>query len=229
MYITTIIVVFQKHNIVKYNSLDTRLLVIELKGENNNEERQAIKPLEFELSNEAFEGGDEGQRSKTSIRMHYEAQVAVIRRQMGDLESIRLGLGLSQRKMAQLLMVDPSSWTRWTKQGDEAPPHIWRALQWYSVIQEKIPGLTPQYFINQSPQVLHQKALQELDAERSQRQSELHVLTQKIEGFSLERGLLQSELLKLKKELNFYKKMSIVIVLLSMTLAALLMLRAPGA
>jgi hypothetical protein len=202
--------------------------VIDLKGENNDEKRQAIKPLEFELSNEAFEEVDEGQRAKTSIRMHYEAQVAVIRRQMGDLESIRLGLGLSQRKMAQLLMVDPSSWTRWTKQGDEAPPHIWRALQWYAVIQEKIPGLTPQYFINQSPQVLHKKALQELDAERSQRQSELHLLNQKIEGFSAERGLLQSELLKLKKELNFYKKMSIVIVLLSMTLAALLLFRTPG-
>ncbi|MFM6928449.1 MAG: hypothetical protein ACKOX6_08285, partial [Bdellovibrio sp.] len=55
--------------------------------------------------------GDTGPRSKTSLRMHYEAQVAVIRRQTGDLESIRLNLGLSQRKMSQLLMVDPSSWT----------------------------------------------------------------------------------------------------------------------
>lgn len=167
--------------------------------------------------------GDDSPRSKTSLRMHYEAQVAVIRRQVGDLESVRLGLGLSQRKMAQLLMVDPSSWTRWTRQGDEAPPHIWRALQWFSALQEKIPGLTPQYFINQSPQVLHQKALQELDQERTQRQADLQVLSQKIEGFSAERTQMQNELSKLKKDLNFHRKMSIVILSLSIVWGAALL------
>src|SRR4051812_48315320 len=57
-------------------------------------------------------------RAKSSHRMHYEAQVEVIRRQLGDLKKIRQNLGLSQRKICQLLMVDPSAWTRWTKQGD---------------------------------------------------------------------------------------------------------------
>jgi transcriptional regulator with XRE-family HTH domain len=156
--------------------------------------------------------------------MHYEAQVSVIRRQMGDLESVRLGLGLSQRKMSQLLMVDPSSWTRWTRQGDEAPPHIWRALQWYSVLQEKIPGLTPQYFINQSPQVLHQKALQELDGERITRQAEMQVLSQKIEGFSAERSEFENELAKLKKDLKFHKKLSIFILSLSIVWACVLLI-----
>ncbi|MFM6928005.1 MAG: hypothetical protein ACKOX6_06040 [Bdellovibrio sp.] len=161
------------------------------------------------------DGGEVGPRSKTSLRMHYEAQVAVIRRQTGDLESIRLNLGLSQRKMSQLLMVDPSSWTRWTRQGDEAPPHIWRALQWFSALQEKIPGLTPHYFINQSPQVLHQKALQELDGERSVRQAELQVLNAKIDGFALERAEFENELGRLKKDLNFHKKVTIFILSLS--------------
>lgn len=180
--------------------------------------------LDINLLNEGIEEGLEGPRSKTSLRMHYEAQVQVIRRQMGDLESVRLGLGLSQRKMAQLLMVDPSSWTRWTRQGDEAPPHIWRALQWFSVLQDKIPGLTPHYFINQSPQVLHQKALQELESERSERQAELSVLRQKIEGVSNERERLQDELLKLKKDLNFHKKMSIFVLLLSFAGAGALLI-----
>ena len=162
-------------------------------------------------------------RSKTSLRMHYEAQVAVIRRQMGDLESVRLNLGLSQRKMSQLLMVDPSSWTRWTRQGDEAPPHIWRALQWFSALQEKIPGLTPQYFINQSPQVLHQKALQELDGERSTRQAEIQVLNAKIDGFSVERTEFENELARLKKDLNFHKKVSIFILSLSIAWASALL------
>ncbi|MBO9667363.1 MAG: hypothetical protein J7501_11190 [Bdellovibrio sp.] len=126
--------------------------------------------------------------------------------------------------MSQLLMVDPSSWTRWTRQGDEAPPHIWRALQWYSVLQEKIPGLTPQYFINQSPQVLHQKALQELDGERVARQAEMQVLNQKIEGFSAERSEFENELAKLKKDLNFHKKLSIFILSLSIAWACVLLI-----
>ncbi|MDG0816585.1 hypothetical protein [Bdellovibrio svalbardensis] len=178
-------------------------------------------------SNESFQEGEESPRSKTSLRMHYEAQVAVIRRQTGDLESVRLGLGLSQRKMAQLLMVDPSAWTRWVKQGDEAPPHIWRALQWFSALQEKIPGLTPHYFINQSPQVLHQKALQELDQERSERQQEHRNLQEKLDLISADRAELQNslqqEIFKLKKDLNFHKKMSIVILSLSIVWAAVLM------
>lgn len=108
-------------------------------------------------------------RSKTSLRMHYEAQVEVIQKQVGDLEKIRHELGLSNRKISQLLMIDPSSWTRWTRQGDKAPPHIWRALQWYLILREKIPGLTPQYFVGQDPRTLHQKALGRIDEERQER------------------------------------------------------------
>lgn len=98
-------------------------------------------------------------RAKTSMRMHYEAQVSVIKNQCGNLEEIRQKLGLTQRKIAQLLMVDPSAWTRWTKKGGEemAPPHIYRALQWYMTLLEKIPGLTPQYFIGKDPEVISQK------------------------------------------------------------------------
>ncbi|MEK2688759.1 hypothetical protein [Bdellovibrio sp. GT3] len=169
---------------------------------------------------EAGEGSADSPRSKTSLRMHYEAQISVLRRQMGDLESIRLGLGLSQRKMSQLLMVDPSSWTRWTKQGDEAPPHIWRALQWYSILNEKIPGLTPQYFMNQSPQVLHQKALQELESEKAERQAEMSVLSRKLDGFSAEKHALNAEVAKLKKDLKFHRKISIFILSMSLVWAA---------
>lgn len=86
-------------------------------------------------------------RAKTSIRMNYEAQVSVIKAQIGNLESIRLNLGLSQRKIAQLLLIDPSSWSRWTQKGDGVPPHIYRALQWYMILQDKVPGLNASYFL----------------------------------------------------------------------------------
>lgn len=163
---------------------------------------------------EGFLEDDLNPRSKTSLRMHYEAQVSVIQKQIGSLEQIRGDLGLSQRKMSQLLMVDPSSWTRWVKQGDEAPPHIWRALQWYLALREKIPGLTPQYFLGSNPQVLHQKALQELDLERQVRREEIEKLSQELRGVFGERERLKFELQNLKKDLKFHRNISIVVLLI---------------
>lgn len=93
-------------------------------------------------------------RAKTSLRLHYQAQVAVIQKQIGTLEEVRLRLGLSARKICQLLMVDPSSWSRWVHRGDECPPHVWRALQWYLTIQEKFPQLDSRYFLGKDVQFL---------------------------------------------------------------------------
>lgn len=102
--------------------------------------------LDEEKEGGMVDGGDR-LRSKTSERIQYEAQVEVIRGQIGGLEGVRRRLGLSQRKISQLLLVDPSAWTRWIRNGEKAPPHIWRALQWYLALKEQIPGLTPQYFL----------------------------------------------------------------------------------
>lgn len=119
-------------------------------------------------------------RVKSSMRLQYEAQVRVIRSQIGGLEKVREDLGLSQRKISQLLLVDPSAWTRWTRAGEEAPPHIWRALQWYLTVREKIPGLTPQYFLGSDPKVLHQKTLAELQSERETREARIRELELRI-------------------------------------------------
>src|ERR1700722_20019780 len=78
-------------------------------------------------------------RIKSAVRMRYEAEVQFLKQQNGDLEEIREKLGLSRRKICQLLLVDPSAWTRWTAEGGEAPPHIYRALDWYLSILEKDP------------------------------------------------------------------------------------------
>ena len=83
-------------------------------------------------------------RSKTSLRRRYEAEVDVIRSQIGGLEKVRDRLGLSQRKMCQLLMVDPSAWSRWTKDESKVPPHIYRALQWYLALTQEKPEWHPQ-------------------------------------------------------------------------------------
>ncbi|MFP5520194.1 MAG: hypothetical protein ACLGGX_09840 [Bdellovibrionia bacterium] len=151
-------------------------------------------------------------RSKTSLRMHYEAQAEVIRGQIGGLEGARMKLGLSQRKISQLLLVDPSSWTRWVKGGEkDVPPHIWRALQWYLALKEQIPGLTPQYFIGKDPQVLHQKTLHEIALEREARTQDVQSLKEQIEEFEKERLNFEGQVQKLKKDLKFHKNICIFV------------------
>lgn len=86
--------------------------------------------------------------TKTSRRLQYEAEVAVIRKKLGTLEDIRQSLGLSRRKMAHLLMVDPSAWSRWTKPEASVPPHIYRGLQWYMALIEKQVAWHPQNSFN---------------------------------------------------------------------------------
>lgn len=82
-------------------------------------------------------------RQKSSQRMRYEAELELIKKNLGQLEGIRHKLGLSKRKMCQLLMVDPSAWTRWSTEGNDAPPHIYRALQWYMALMTKDPAWHP--------------------------------------------------------------------------------------
>ncbi len=79
-------------------------------------------------------------RAKSSQRMKYEAEVRFFRSTYGGLEDVRVRLGLSQRKICQLLLVDPSAWTRWGKSEEKVPPHIYRALEWYISLAEKDPG-----------------------------------------------------------------------------------------
>jgi transcriptional regulator with XRE-family HTH domain len=86
-------------------------------------------------------------RARSSLRQRYEAEARVIERRIGGLEKAREMLGLSQRKMAQLLLVDPSAWTRWTQTEQGAPPHVWRALAWYLALQEKYPALDAAFWL----------------------------------------------------------------------------------
>jgi transcriptional regulator with XRE-family HTH domain len=116
-------------------------------------------------------------RSKSSQRLRYEAEVELIRKKLGDLEAIRETLGLTQRKMAQLLLVDPSAWTRWTKGGESAPPHIYRMLQWYLALQDKYPALDAGFWLSAVAKVrdpdLSEKSRLEIE-KLNQRYSLLH-------------------------------------------------------
>lgn len=127
-------------------------------------------------------------RVKTTERISYEAEVDIIRSQIGDLEDIRFRLGLSARKMAQLLMVDPSAWTRWTKKITPPPPHIYRALQWYLTLQEKNPGFTPQVFLAShwhSAQSLNRNEQENLKAQINELDAQLKAMGRAKESAAL--------------------------------------------
>lgn len=101
--------------------------------------------------------GEGAPKAKTSLRMLYEAKANLICRQLGGLLGVQRALGLSQRKLAQLLMVDPSTWNRWSKNEEQIPPHIWRSLEWYLALQDKVPGLTPAHFTGVSLEQLDER------------------------------------------------------------------------
>ena len=82
-------------------------------------------------------GLEQRPESRTSQALLYASQVEDIKLRFGDIEVMRKTLGLSRRQIAQLLMVDPSAWTRWTKRKKGAPPHIYRALEWLMTLEAR--------------------------------------------------------------------------------------------
>lgn len=80
---------------------------------------------------------DENAGLKMSLRDQYVLEVQRIKNEIGDLEQIRLSLGLSARRLCKLLLVDPSAWTRWIK--SEAPPHVYQALKWLLELKKTDP------------------------------------------------------------------------------------------
>jgi transcriptional regulator with XRE-family HTH domain len=129
-------------------------------------------------------------RARSSLRQRYEAEAKVIERRLGGLEEVRKTLGLSQRKMAQLLLVDPSAWTRWT-QGESVPPHIWRALAWYLALQDKYPALDAAFWL--------QGVARTADSDRIAQNAD-EIRAQKLHTRSLE-----TRILELKNELELLR------------------------
>jgi hypothetical protein len=143
-------------------------------------------------------------KARSLSRIQYEAEVDVIKKQIGDIETVREKLGLSARKMTQLLLVDPSAWNRWTTRKTPPPPHIYRALQWYLALQEKNEGFTPQFFL--STQTFS----------RNESQKEMLAQLKKIENrYETE----SSERQKLEKRLELHKRWIQILIFLVLTMA----------
>lgn len=103
-----------------------------------------------------------GESSKSPLRNQYLAEIEKIQQEFGSLEDMRLSLGLSQRKTCQLLLVDPSAWTRWNKSG--APPHIYQSLKWILMLKRTHPDAIVPSEVSQKMDLMHSKTQSKIES-----------------------------------------------------------------
>ncbi len=145
--------------------------------------------------------------------MTFEAKAERIKKQLGSLDAVIKSLGINQRQMAQLLLVDPSTMNRWIKNQEQVPPHIWRSIEWYMTLEQKTPGLSAEHFIGKSKDDINQvissnyKAIQsqlaeEIDQVKKQGRDGLGDLEERLKNAQEEVSRLKIDL---KKSQNQFK------------------------
>lgn len=116
---------------------------------------------------------------KPSLREKYLQEKEMIKHEIGDLDQIRTALGYSQRKLCQILLVDPSAWTRWLKSPQGAPPHIYQALHWLLKLSRLDPQAAAPSNLSQRVDTLHtttNSRIQELESHITQLKEALSLL-----------------------------------------------------
>ena len=83
------------------------------------------------------------EKKTLSVRDRNEMTASLIKKQIGSIEQVRTLMGLNKRKMCELLLIDPSTWTRWTTGKTEPPTWVYRTLQWGLAVMDKHPEFHP--------------------------------------------------------------------------------------
>lgn len=113
---------------------------------------------------------------KTSLKSQNASEMAAIKERLGSFSVIRKNLGLNQRKTAKLLLVDPSAVNRWEKAGSDAPAYIYRALEWYSLLQKKHPMMGNSFWLQLENKDLSEKQLEKIKTDlKAELKSELDI------------------------------------------------------
>lgn len=100
---------------------------------------EAYFSKEIDMVSNDIKNEDLGLETDLKLRDRYLLERDRIKQQIGNLRQILEALGVNQRRACQLLLVDPSAWTRWNK--TEAPPHIYQALKWLVMLKTSNPSL----------------------------------------------------------------------------------------
>jgi len=103
---------------------------------------------ELNTEDEFLENGNNKTKS-LGPRERNEITASLIQKQIGDIEQVRATIGLNKKRMCELLLIDPSTWTRWTTGKTTPPPWVYRTLQWGLAVMDKHPEFHP-LLINQT-------------------------------------------------------------------------------
>jgi transcriptional regulator with XRE-family HTH domain len=164
-------------------------------------------------------------RPKSQQRIRYEAQLEVLHRKNGGLEDIRQRLGFSQKQMCELLLVDASAWSRWIKKDENAPGHIYQALDWYIEAQKNRRTFKPQLpemtFIEKTPDIKRVSQFSQTESVSDIAVEEaVSSVTDKLAAWESEKNLL---LEKLKRSEQLQAGWKIFLILNSFILFYLIM------
>lgn len=96
-----------------------------------------------------------------SLNQQYYSEKENIIKEFGTLEDMRLKLGLTKSQAAKLLLVKPATWSRWEKNNEKAPPHIFQAMKWYMLLAEAKPEIRTQA----APEFLYENQLKMIGSE----------------------------------------------------------------
>lgn len=102
---------------------------------------------------------------KPSQRAFYSDQLLY-----DDIEAYRHHLGFTQKKMTELLKVDPSAWTRWRK--SKAPAWAMQSLDWLVRLNDQQEALGAQKGIEMAVQGLSELESHLMDQRAAMRQLE---------------------------------------------------------
>jgi hypothetical protein len=96
-----------------------------------------------ESNNEIKDEKQNNDKKSLSARDKNELTADLIKKQIGDIEQVRALMGLNKRRMCELLLIDPSTWTRWTTGKTPPPTWVYRTLQWGLAVMDKHPEFHP--------------------------------------------------------------------------------------
>lgn len=96
-----------------------------------------------------------------SLNQQYYSEKENIIKEFGSLGDMRLKLGLTKSQIAKLLLLKPSTWSRWEKNPSKAPPHVFQALKWYMILSEAKPEIRT----HAAPEFLYENQLKAIGTE----------------------------------------------------------------
>lgn len=139
--------------------------------------QDAKKILEF--SSDVSDNVIDITEATRSLNQQYYGEKENIIKEFGSLEDMRMKLGFTKSQIAKLLLVKPATWSRWEKNPSKAPPHIFQAVKWYTLLS----GTNPNFRAQSAPEFLYENQLRLIGTELKKIKSDSALKTEFMDIF----------------------------------------------